>query len=81
MIQAGRLADLYDDPFATGVCRESGTQVQHLGPLSQLGIPFNSPLFQTRCGLEGGTQWRPVSAGDVQDDWCAPCLRQAGLGS
>jgi hypothetical protein len=78
-IQLGMFGDLYDNPTGVGVCREEGSQVQHLGPPLELDIPFNSPAFQTRCRMDGGPQWRAVSAGDVRHDWCTPCLQQAGL--
>lgn len=63
-----------------GMIWRPGDPLKHLGPPESLGIPFDSSLFQTRCGLERTDgQWRQAADHENDDVWCPGCLAQAGL--
>ncbi len=53
----------------------------HIGPPPGLNIPPQSPLFQTRCGLEASdaVYWASAPHAIEISDICEDCLRQGGL--
>jgi hypothetical protein len=63
-----------------GMIYRAGDPLKHLGPTPGLDIPFWSPLFSTRCGLEADAgPWQHADGFMNDDAWCPPCLRQAGI--
>lgn len=52
----------------------------HIGPPKGLVIPTESPIFQTRCGLEVSDGiWGRPNPRDELKELCPQCRAQAGI--